>query len=123
MLFSDMINQLKCTELCSLKKSILKGGLFGYNQDRKVRISPFPHRRGFHQGHGRNIGKQYLDMKVGEVFRLSSQALICMPQICAWSTTGLLKPEVDAGCKGLGRALEIEDLAFAGQPPSPMVYR
>lgn len=44
MLFSDMINQLKCTEVFSLKKSILKGGLFGYDPDRKVRIFPFPHR-------------------------------------------------------------------------------
>lgn len=28
MLISDMINQVKCTELCGLKKSVLKGGLF-----------------------------------------------------------------------------------------------
>lgn len=31
MLFSDMINQVKCTGLCSVKKSVLKGGLFGYD--------------------------------------------------------------------------------------------
>lgn len=49
MLFSDMINQVKCTELCSLKKSILKGELFGYDWVRKVRISPFPHRQRFQQ--------------------------------------------------------------------------
>lgn len=45
-----------------------------------------------------------------------------MPQICVQSMTGLLKPEANAA-KVLGRALEIEDLALEGQPPSPIVYR
>lgn len=45
----DMINQVKCMELCSLKKSILKGGLFAYDWVKKAKISPFPHRQRFQQ--------------------------------------------------------------------------
>lgn len=59
MLFSSMINQLKCTEPFSLKKSILKGDLFGYDPDRKVRISPSLKGRDFTKDKGGSTGKQY----------------------------------------------------------------
>lgn len=49
MLIFYMINQVKCTELCSLKKYILKGSLFGYNWIRKVRVSFLTDRQRFQQ--------------------------------------------------------------------------
>lgn len=62
-------------------------------------------------------------MKVEVVVRLSSQALICKPQRCAWSMTGLFKPEASAGCKGPGQSSRNRGLGFWRAAPKPIVYR